>query len=298
MRHHDVTDEVLEQTALYALGSLGPVEVKVFEEHLAQGCSVCAEELEAFNGTVFQLAASAPPALPSRELRERVLARASEQVVRSDQGEWEPGAVPGLTMKRLADDPGQRRFFALVHLEGLQCYRSHWHQDAEELYVLSGSLTIDRQSIDAGGFYAAPAGHLHDILSGPDGCTCLLVSPDVDEAAETVPRLAPAPLVVVPSSTPWTEADTPGLAQRMLFVDSERGTVTALVRMAAGSGLPRHRHESAEQIYLIEGDACVEGHQLGPGDFYRIGEGTVHERTSTEAGCTFLLLASRPLVAA
>jgi quercetin dioxygenase-like cupin family protein len=56
--------------------------------------------------------------------------------------------------------------------------------------------------------------------------------------------------------------------------------------------LPPHRHRAAEQLYMLAGDGHVSGEVLGPGDFYRVAAGTVHEATRTEGGCTFLLLAS------
>jgi quercetin dioxygenase-like cupin family protein len=77
-----------------------------------------------------------------------------------------------------------------------------------------------------------------------------------------------------------------------LFVEPARDTRTALIRMAPGARLPRHRHRRAEQFYMLEGDAHVRGQVLGPGDYYRAAAGTVHEDTRTEAGCVFLLVSS------
>jgi anti-sigma factor ChrR (cupin superfamily) len=298
MHHHDVTDEVLEQAAFYALGTLDRAETEAFEAHVAEGCAVCAEELDAFSATVAQLAAAARPALPRPELRERVLAGASERVLRSGERSWEAGSVEGLSIQRLASVPEEARFVALVHLEAGRLYPGHWHTDIEELYVLAGSLRIDRHELEAGDLYAAPAGRVHDILSGAEGCTCLLVSPEFDEPLDASGRPEAEPEIHVARSAelPWQRGPWPGVGLRTLFADPGRGTVTALVRLEAGCGLPRHRHETAEQIYLLDGDARVGGHRLEPGDFYRIGADTVHEVTSTEGGCTFLLLASRPAV--
>jgi hypothetical protein len=44
---------------------------------------------------------------------------------------------------------------------------------------------------------------------------------------------------------------------------------------------------------MIEGDGHVAGHVLGPGDYYQMPAGSVHESSYTEDGCTFLLIASR-----
>src|SRR5439155_15193672 len=87
-------------------------------------------------------------------------------------------------VKRLYRDAAERRFVALVRLAGGGWYPGHWHSDAEELYVLEGSLQIEGQALQAGDFYAAPAGNVHDITSGEGGCLCLLLSPEVDEPME------------------------------------------------------------------------------------------------------------------
>jgi hypothetical protein len=48
-----------------------------------------------------------------------------------------------------------------------------------------------------------------------------------------------------------------------------------------------------EQFYMLQGDGHVAGHVLHAGDFYRTAAGSAHDVTYTEAGCVFLLLASR-----
>jgi quercetin dioxygenase-like cupin family protein len=65
------------------------------------------------------------------------------------------------------------------------------------------------------------------------------------------------------------------------------------VKHLAGARLPRHRHLTAEQVYMLEGDGHVAGHMLGPGDYYQMPAGSVHEVSYTEGGCIFLLIASR-----
>jgi len=69
--------------------------------------------------------------------------------------------------------------------------------------------------------------------------------------------------------------------------------MTSLVRMAPGTGLPRHQHLGVEQFLIIEGDCIVHGERLGPGDYHRALSGSVHETTTTENGTTFLLVAPK-----
>jgi quercetin dioxygenase-like cupin family protein len=44
---------------------------------------------------------------------------------------------------------------------------------------------------------------------------------------------------------------------------------------------------------MLEGGGHVAGHGLGPGDYYHMPAGSVHEVSYTEGGCSFLLIASR-----
>ena len=90
----------------------------------------------------------------------------------------------------------------------------------------------------------------------------------------------------------WRQGVAPGVEIRRLYADRARGTTTALVRMAAGTGLPGHRHVSAEQFYMLSGDAQIVGETLGAGDYYRTPAGTSHDVTHTEGGCEFLLISS------
>ncbi|HKF68827.1 MAG TPA: cupin domain-containing protein, partial [Vicinamibacterales bacterium] len=77
-----------------------------------------------------------------------------------------------------------------------------------------------------------------------------------------------------------------------LYRDRPRGTVTELVRMAAGTRLPGHRHITSEEFYLLSGDAQIAGERLDPGDYYRAAASTSHDVTFTERGCEFLLISS------
>ena len=88
----------------------------------------------------------------------------------------------------------------------------------------------------------------------------------------------------------WQEmAD--GVLIKPLFVDNASGLATSLVKMLPGASLPRHRHRGVEQFFVIEGDCCVHGETLGPGDYHRAEPGSVHESTYTVNGTMFLLVA-------
>lgn len=67
---------------------------------------------------------------------------------------------------------------------------------------------------------------------------------------------------------PWHPTPFPGIDQKILLRDEERGLVTALVRMAPGSRLPLHEHADVEQTYVLEGSlADDEGNDITAGNF-------------------------------
>ena len=84
-----------------------------------------------------------------------------------------------------------------------------------------------------------------------------------------------------------------GISVKRLFSDPDRKTVTMLVRMAAGTSYPTHRHAGAEECYVLEGDLHVgEELVLNAGDYQRAGEDSIHLRQWTQDGCLLFILSS------
>jgi quercetin dioxygenase-like cupin family protein len=302
MRHTRVTDEVSERAALYALGVLGPEETARFETHLVEGCRPCEQEVRTFAAVRDDLGQSAQPGRPPAGLRQRVLARARAErgappwaLVRAAEDAWQPGHLPGTSIRTLFGDREAGRVTILLRLEPGAAYPSHEHADTEEVYVLAGDLRVDGHALRAGDYSAAPAGTVHRVTESPSGCTLLVQASEHDRAA-AVDRAAQTdagPIVARAEGATWEPGPAPGVSRRHLFTDPARGTHTLVVRMAPGAVLPPHRHRTAEQLYMLEGDGHVSGQVLGPGDYFRVPAGTTHGATRTDGGCTFLLLASR-----
>jgi quercetin dioxygenase-like cupin family protein len=315
---HPHTDDMLGMATLYALGALTPGQAATFEAHLGVGCLVCQKELEATAATASALGYAAPPARPRAELRERLLSRIQTEgivppavkgssaaepspgethwtIVGPIQGTWEATEVEGMRCKLLFREQTMGRTTALVHMEGGVNYPPHRHTDSEELYLLEGDLTVGGQALRPGDYCAATTGSVHGRAHSVNGCTFILVTSTPEEIADTeVIAGSPAGLVIVHASEGiWRDGPSAGVAVKRLFIDPARGTMTALVRMQAGARLPPHRHVTTEQLYMLEGDGHVAGHVLGPGDYYHIAAGSIHDVTSTDNGCIFLLISSR-----
>ncbi|MFL6274957.1 MAG: cupin domain-containing protein [Blastocatellia bacterium] len=203
MKHAALSDDVVERTALYALGALTQLEARAFEDHLADGCAICQSELDQYQLTVEALATALPEAEPSPAVRERLLK-----------------SISGAT----ADDEVQNA-----------------GEQATEASALADAETFVSLYADDGDWQK------------------------------------------------WDE----GISFKPLFIDETSGQMTSLVRMQPGTALPPHQHLGVEQFLIIEGDCHVHGERLGPGDYHRAMDGSVHETTYTETGTTFLLVAPK-----
>ena len=84
-----------------------------------------------------------------------------------------------------------------------------------------------------------------------------------------------------------------GIAFKLLHRDKARRYSTSLIRMDAGTRLPRHKHGGVEELYILSGDLSIAGEVARAGDYCRAETGTVHDETFSESGCLFLLMASQ-----
>jgi len=64
---------------------------------------------------------------------------------------------------------------------------------------------------------------------------------------------------------------------------------SVLIRMAAGSALPVHRHRWLEEGIILDGSFRIEGQDLKPGDYHVSPAGSLHGKiTSPEGGFAYL----------
>ena len=70
-------------------------------------------------------------------------------------------------------------------------------------------------------------------------------------------------VIVDATALPWTPGRA-GVTVKTL-VDQAGGPTTRLVHVEAGQVVPQHRHPANEVMYIIEGEAEVDGHVVGPG---------------------------------
>ncbi|MBI3681513.1 MAG: cupin domain-containing protein [Acidobacteria bacterium] len=178
MKHEELT----ERAALYAIGQIDEPGAAAFEEHLREGCEQCEADLRSLRETAARLAFDAPPTAPAAALRERVLAITRPpappglHVVRSSEGEWEPGGQEGMSVKRLFVDQEHGMVTMLVRMGPGGVYPPHRHAAHEQCLVLEGDLRFGDLVLKAGDYQCALHGSTHSMASTVKGCLLLLVA--------------------------------------------------------------------------------------------------------------------------
>lgn len=87
----------------------------------------------------------------------------------------------------------------------------------------------------------------------------------------------------------WRPSEmTAGVQVKDIAVTND--TELQIVRLEPGAGFPRHRHDSPEFIYILEGELVQNGRRLRKGWASVSGAGTVDEDVHSDTGCTFLLV--------
>jgi anti-sigma factor ChrR (cupin superfamily) len=81
---------------------------------------------------------------------------------------------------------------------------------------------------------------------------------------------------------PWTPTRFPGIEQKVLMEDKDRGLCTALMRWAPGSTLPRHEHVEIEQTYVLEGSLKDDEGEATAGNFVWRPAGSTHAVVSPQ----------------
>ncbi len=199
--HESLWGDPAELAALYIAGAMSDDERRTFEEHLTAGCAMCDGELQALDEVVASLARLVEPVEPSDVSRLITVATANhvlgapspEQVrgiadlVATVEGslpeilaaarDWQPHAIPGLSVQTLEVDRPRRRVTALLHAEPGTSFPPHVHDDAEQCIVLHGDLTIGNERLTVGNYRYWKPGEPQPQQVTEEGCLLLVSSP-------------------------------------------------------------------------------------------------------------------------
>ena len=196
--HTTLHDDDRERAALYALGTLEPDALPMYEAHLAI-CAPCRAEVDAHRESVAAIGRAAPPVVPPAHLKARLLDRirgAEVQawktwaangpqdrslIVRGGSAGWEPTGSEGVDVRRLFVDAAADRITMLVRMAPGASYPSHRHGGVEECYVLEGDLYSDDFEMKAGDYQRLEGGTTHGVQATRGGCLLFIVSSMQDE---------------------------------------------------------------------------------------------------------------------
>jgi|SRR5215475_1055149 len=106
-------------------------------------------------------------------------------------------------------------------------------------------------------------------------------------------ELNPGLIVTYVANLAWEVTAIPGVQRKLLSLDKDSGTYTALVHMASGTRYPPHRHAGTEQLFMISGTLALAGKTIGKGDYCIAHPGTVHAEIRALDDTEFLVVASR-----
>ena len=201
MKHAALTDDAIERTALYALGALTQIEARAFEDHLAEGCETCGDELAQYQLAVDALAAAAPEAEPSPAVRERLLAslgdaptgeaagieaqaaeaafRRNAEVfvsLRADEDGWQAWDE-GIFYKPLFIDETTGQMTSLVRMKPGTALPRHQHLGVEQFLILEGDCNVCGERLGPGDYHRALGGSIHETTYTETGTMFLLVAP-------------------------------------------------------------------------------------------------------------------------
>jgi len=185
MQFAEQCEDCAEDAALYALGALPAEKTGAVELRLQSGCPFCAAQVKHFAAVAEHLTLSVKRVEPRPEVRQRLLLRLGEQektpdlsehrkVVRGHDSPWLQMPIPGVEVRRLL---GEKTF--LVRLQPGAVFPKHEHPQAEQCYVLTGSITdSDGLTLHAGDFVVMSRGVTHEPIRSESGCTLFIAYAD------------------------------------------------------------------------------------------------------------------------
>ena len=168
--------------ALWAAGALTAAEHEALRERMKTD-RVFAQKADEWEQALSPLAQNLVPLTPPDGLMDKIEARLAERIysatlgriLRADEGEW-LDMGPGLRYKILHRNHEQQRQTILLEAAPGAIHPAHIHDFDEEIYVISGDLTIDGVELGPGDFRFSPKGSDHPAEITRQGCRCLITA--------------------------------------------------------------------------------------------------------------------------
>jgi anti-sigma factor ChrR (cupin superfamily) len=110
--------------------------------------------------------------------------------------------------------------------------------------------------------------------------------------AATAPPAAPGFTLLPADAGVWLPTPHRGVRLREMSSASPDFSVV-MFSLEPGAIFPSHEHTGAEDLYILSGDAVMDGRSLRAGDFLHWEAGTAHREMRSPSGCRALLITSR-----
>lgn len=175
-----------------ALGTISAEDEQRLCAHL-EGCIPCRQALPEFRAAGVAMAVSnaveAPPALRDR-LMHSLKEQQSGAFVELGPGvriayvgnlAWERTAIAGVARKLISRDKEAGTYTSLVHMARGTSYPPHRHAGIEQLFMLSGTLSLAGRTIGRGDFCIARTGTVHSEIQALDDSEFLVMASQYDE---------------------------------------------------------------------------------------------------------------------
>ena len=194
--NNDCHSKLMELAAGFALGTLEGAEHAEFMALLHDAPAAAREEVSRTIDTAALISISLPKKKPSPELKEKILSRIKPPAPTPDLYEfvratgdagWIPMQVPGAFVKLLSIQKEKGYAVLLGKLDPGTYYPPHHHIGAEQIFILTGDLSIGEMKLRAGDFHNAQAGSNHGVNYSETGCTIMAIVSTEDLEA-LIPR--------------------------------------------------------------------------------------------------------------
>jgi hypothetical protein len=165
-----------ELAPLYALDLLSEEEKEWIQQQVSD-CPDLAEELATYQSAVTAIPYSVPTLTIPENLKERLFERleldtpphlpkpqkttASPIAVRSQDLNWQPHTVPGVTIAIVHTDEVKREIVGFLRAEPGVHYPFHRHAAREEILMLEGDLVVEDEVYGAGDYIRSYPGSSH-----------------------------------------------------------------------------------------------------------------------------------------
>jgi anti-sigma factor ChrR (cupin superfamily) len=189
MQNQNDLEDFQARAALHALGALLPFEERAFADELALASEETRAEVAELKAIASQLGLSVAEESPSKELRDRLLARIAREPqtpsvpasvahldVFAHEGYWTP-LFDGGSCKVLFTEPTNGYVTSLLKLEPGKWLPNHHHQGNEQCLIVAGEFAMNGKVYRPGDFTVALAGSDHVGIYTETGGMLLLVSP-------------------------------------------------------------------------------------------------------------------------